>query len=267
MLEQSDIREFCHLGFRRFLPDPALAHRVECYWSTGTLLVPSLESPETLYPDGGTSLLIDLDCPVQSARFVFNTQRSRWTFASTTATVSVRFLPGALYRLFGFSPHEWDDQAISAIDLLSTTDYALLLPILVKMHPENVVDSLELLEQFLLTQERAVASGTDRVRTVLATFSVTSNVEQMAEAASTSARTLERQFRKEVGMRPSELLGYRRIKQARAQLSQTRQSVTEVALSCGFYDQAHFSKSFARFVGETPSRYRQRKLSDIYKPK
>lgn len=266
MREETGVSEFRHLGFRRFFPAATLAHRVECYWSTGNRLLPAINSAETLYPDGGTSLVIDLDCPLQSASFQFNSFRDRWTFTSATPTVSVRFRPGALYRLFGTSPCECRDLSVSAADLLAPAQYTLLLSTLAKLDPTNAVSSLALIEQWLLAQEKAAASGSDRVRSVISTLSVTANVGQMAEVAGISTRTLERQFRQEVGLRPSEFLSHQRIKLARARLAQSTHSLADIALSCGFYDQAHFTKSFVRLVGEPPSRYRSRKLSGIYKP-
>ncbi len=35
------------------------------------------------------------------------------------------------------------------------------------------------------------------------------------------------------------------------------ESLSEIALSCGMSDQAHFTRAFRRVVGETPNRWRQ----------
>jgi AraC-like DNA-binding protein len=37
----------------------------------------------------------------------------------------------------------------------------------------------------------------------------------------------------------------------------TGASLSEIALSCGMSDQSHFTRSFRRIVGETPSSWRQ----------
>ncbi|MFD1217516.1 helix-turn-helix transcriptional regulator [Microbulbifer celer] len=266
MQEETSIAQFRHLGFRRFIPATAIAHRVECYWSTGSFLLPAVNSAETLYPDGGSSLVIDLDRPMDSAYFQFNSFRNRWTFTSTTHTVSVRFRPGALYRLFGVSPVACCDFNVSAADLLTPSQYTKFASTLAKMDPENSVNSLRLIEQWLLAQEKASGSGSDRVRNVISTLSITASIGRMAAMAGVSTRTLERQFRREVGLRPSEFLSHQRIKLARARLAQSTHPLADIGLSCGFYDQAHFTKSFARLVGETPGHYRTRKLSEIYKP-
>jgi AraC-like DNA-binding protein len=49
----------------------------------------------------------------------------------------------------------------------------------------------------------------------------------------------------------------RRIEFAQGLMLTTRDSLSEIALSCGMSDQSHFTRSFRRIVGEAPSFWRQ----------
>ncbi|ASW02591.1 helix-turn-helix domain-containing protein [Paraburkholderia aromaticivorans] len=60
------------------------------------------------------------------------------------------------------------------------------------------------------------------------------------------------QFRRATGMRPHEYLLRRRIDHAQKLLRETKYNVLDVALSCGFRSQAHFTTVFKRIVGDTP---------------
>jgi AraC-like DNA-binding protein len=60
------------------------------------------------------------------------------------------------------------------------------------------------------------------------------------------------QFRRATGLRPHEYLLRRRIEHAQQLLLSSKHNVFDVALSCGFRSQAHFTTVFKRFVGETP---------------
>ncbi|PZR47619.1 helix-turn-helix domain-containing protein [Paraburkholderia fungorum] len=60
------------------------------------------------------------------------------------------------------------------------------------------------------------------------------------------------QFRRATGMRPHEYLLRRRIEHAQHLLLASKHNVLDVALSCGFRSQAHFTTVFKRLVGETP---------------
>ena len=58
--------------------------------------------------------------------------------------------------------------------------------------------------------------------------------------------------------RPHEYLLRRRIEHAQHPLVQSRHKVLDVALSCGFRSQAHFTTVFKRLVGETPYCWRMK---------
>ena len=40
-------------------------------------------------------------------------------------------------------------------------------------------------------------------------------------------------------------------------MKQTEMDLTEIALACGFVDQSHFSRVFARFEKQSPGRWRR----------
>ncbi len=63
-------------------------------------------------------------------------------------------------------------------------------------------------------------------------------------------------FRKETGKTVSEYICERRMEYARYLLSSTKLQVQTVALHCGILDVQYFSKIFKRFVGKTPTEYR-----------
>ena len=64
-------------------------------------------------------------------------------------------------------------------------------------------------------------------------------------------------FRKELGVTPITYVNRYRVKQAKQLLTDTDQSVTEIALEVGFSDSGYFSRVFRREVGLSPEAYRQ----------
>ncbi|MDH6230253.1 AraC family transcriptional regulator [Mesorhizobium soli] len=63
-------------------------------------------------------------------------------------------------------------------------------------------------------------------------------------------------FKRSTGMAPYQWLQWRRVELAKSLLSKGRTSLTDVALACGFSDQSHLTRSFARQVGATPGAWR-----------
>lgn len=47
-----------------------------------------------------------------------------------------------------------------------------------------------------------------------------------------------------------------RLRRAATLLAKTRQPIADIAIECGFHDQAHFSRAFKRAIGMTPARFR-----------
>ena len=52
-----------------------------------------------------------------------------------------------------------------------------------------------------------------------------------------------------------------RVHEASCLLADTDTSISEVALETGFYDQAHLSRTFRRWMGMTPSEFRKEAAS------
>jgi AraC-like DNA-binding protein len=79
---------------------------------------------------------------------------------------------------------------------------------------------------------------------------------QLARLVHMSVRTFERKFLSRFHLTPQRYLKKLRLRMASRALVYTRQSLTEVAIGCGFSDQSHFTREFRRYFGRTPREYR-----------
>jgi AraC-like DNA-binding protein len=77
---------------------------------------------------------------------------------------------------------------------------------------------------------------------------------ELARVANLSPYHLLRVFRAETGLPPHAYQTQIRIEQAK-QLLRRNFTISETAQVTGFFDQAHFSKQFKRYVGITPGRF------------
>ena len=87
------------------------------------------------------------------------------------------------------------------------------------------------------------------------------STEKLAARAGLSISHFERRFRSAFGSSPRQYLVRVRIENAAELLRNTNQTVSEIAQSCGFYDHAHFSRSFRKIMHQAPSEYRSRRTS------
>ena len=80
----------------------------------------------------------------------------------------------------------------------------------------------------------------------------------LADAAGCTPGQLTRRLRRVFGLSPTQFLLRARVDRATALLARTQRPIAEIAVACGFYDQAAFTRQFARMTGETPAQYRAR---------
>lgn len=83
------------------------------------------------------------------------------------------------------------------------------------------------------------------------------SLSEMANAAEVSRFHLVRLFGEFLGQSPARYARIRRIERSQELLRKAEASISEIALRCGFYDQSHFTRTFARIVGQTPQAYRR----------
>jgi transcriptional regulator GlxA family with amidase domain len=79
------------------------------------------------------------------------------------------------------------------------------------------------------------------------------NIAELARAVDISRRRLERLFQAETGMAPGAFMGEMRLGQARWLMATTDRPLTTIAWDTGFADLAHFSRSYKRRFGKSPS--------------
>ena len=84
-------------------------------------------------------------------------------------------------------------------------------------------------------------------------------VEDLSEIASLSTTHFSRVFRRSFGETPHAYLIRRRVDQARHLMLTSDIALSEVALACGFSDQAHLCRRFRYGVGTSPAAWRRRR--------
>ncbi len=82
-------------------------------------------------------------------------------------------------------------------------------------------------------------------------------IKDLADSFHMSVGHFCRAFKRTFGMPARIWIRQRRIELAQGLMITTGASLSEIALSCGMSDQSHFTRSFRRIVGETPSSWRQ----------
>jgi AraC-like DNA-binding protein len=83
-------------------------------------------------------------------------------------------------------------------------------------------------------------------------------VEALAETLGLSAGHFSRSFHRSTGASPRQWIIRQRIDAAMDKLLMTREPLSDIAIACGFAEQAHFTRTFTRLVGTSPGAWRRR---------
>jgi AraC family transcriptional regulator len=83
------------------------------------------------------------------------------------------------------------------------------------------------------------------------------SLSEIANELDMSQYYFSRLFKQSVGITPHQYLLHHRVERAKQLLRHSEQTVTAIALTCGFAQQSHFAKRFREHTGLTPSQFRK----------
>jgi AraC family transcriptional regulator len=88
-------------------------------------------------------------------------------------------------------------------------------------------------------------------------------VHDLCSLLQLSEAHFSRAFRRTFGESPHAFLVRQRLRRAQRYMLETDASLSEIALQCGFADQAHLSKHFRQHTGRTPGSWRRARRTSI----
>lgn len=223
-------------------------------------------------PNGDTEILIDFhDTPqfiydnntlkeIQACHHVWasglRTEPITIPSGNGSAMMVISFKKGMAAPFFPFPMAEIRDSVVDA-DLVWGSDFGDLRETL--LETKDIGQRFVMVEHFLLTKFRsklnlnpcvafAVGEMTERPDRL--------SIARMNEKIGYSQKHFAEMFRKQIGVTPKSYLKIMRFQKAVKTIDAAVQfDWGEIALDCGFYDQAHFINDFKHFSGFTPEQY------------
>jgi AraC family transcriptional regulator len=83
-------------------------------------------------------------------------------------------------------------------------------------------------------------------------------IAEIAATVGVHPAHLAAQFKQHLRCTPGQFIRGLRVQKSQPLLEQTALSVAVIAVTCGFYDEAHFCRTFKAVVGCTPTEFRRR---------
>jgi AraC-like DNA-binding protein len=167
----------------------------------------------------------------------------------------IRFRPGAFYPFVKSPVSAFTDRSVPLCAALGA-DAGALEAAMLTLDDDGMVEVVErFLHERLPERDANVILINDIVDCILDDRTIL-RVDDLVSHFSLSKRTLQRLFSQYVGVTPKWVIQRYRLHEAAEQLADgATDDSSALALSLGYYDQAHFIKDFKAVIGSTPAEY------------
>jgi AraC-like DNA-binding protein len=247
------------MRFWKYRPGPPLADFVDLFWYYEDYAPPHRE--ESVLPMATTELVIHVDgshrCPVvsgpHSKPFVLNTSQP-------ASMVGVHFKPGGAFAFLNGSMAGLHNAHATLESLWGRKSAEVQDRLMACRTPDG---KFRILEQALVKTARNTLARHAAIEFALNEFTASEQVPTVAyvtERVGLRPKRFINLFTQQVGVTPKLFCRIERFQRVLRRLeSITRPDWVDLALTIGYYDQAHFNNEFRSFAGLTPTVYMQRR--------
>jgi AraC-like DNA-binding protein len=242
-----------------FSPSRSLAPFVEHFWVHQTLSGPIGPSWRVI-PEANPNLIFVIsraDAGCIRTRCCLVGPRSRFAdvaMAHRILTCGARLRPGALPLLTHFPAWDFTDRSVYVEEVFGARGRSLMYRLNEFRTSNQAVGVLaDFLGGELAGCEYALLLSQGRCN----------RVQEMAAQAGMPIRTLHSRLMQYVGLSPKRLLRIERLHRVLANSQVGSVSWAQLAVTCGFADQAHMIREFQELLGESPTAWSSRSALPI----
>lgn len=182
-------------------------------------------------------------------------QCSRFAIDRRFGIFGVYLYPFAIPALFGIPASEISNQMADLETLLSQEGKDLEEQVVLAKSDDARIYLLSCFLEKRLKNRQEIQNGViPAIHEIIRTRGILP-VKEMAEKHFLSVRQFERKFKETAGFSPKLYSRIIRFQSAIKEYPLQQKSLTEIALSCGYYDQSHFIHDFKQFSGHHPKTF------------
>ncbi|GAA3615450.1 helix-turn-helix transcriptional regulator [Flavivirga amylovorans] len=170
--------------------------------------------------------------------------------------IFVKFTPTGFYRLFKKEGKEFTNKPPADLSTIN----AQALEMELENCPKEIENIQEVIENYLLSKIPTALPEIPLINMVIELMQedITGrrNVEDICEKVGVNQRYLFRLFKKVIGISPKKYYKTLQWNTIMTIINENEEeSLTRIALECGFYDHPSFTKEFKKFMGISPSKF------------
>lgn len=248
--------------YREFQPNILLSPYIETYWATV-----GFEGEERYYkvlPDGCVDIIFSFELSKQLGMESFSqniigtmTTYIEDSYSDRVDLFGIRFRPAGFTAFTRTPIYEFTDRRISLSLVESLFDEAFYSELPSK---KTVEERIQHIEAYFIQNLKNIFEPESQIVYAVNLIRQTRGQLSLAEVASKSCLSLrhfERKFKTTIGISPKTFSKITKFKHTIAYLEKYPDaSILDVAVDCGYYDQAHLIKDFKSLSGNSPSHFK-----------
>jgi AraC-like DNA-binding protein len=244
------------MAFHLHTPRPPLSAFVDFFWIYEGYVAP--HAREWLMPSATMELVFTLDVDGRAAAAVAGARSEGFVLDTSRpfSAIAIHFRPGGGFPFFGVPAGELHNHTVTVDEVWGSSAAFVRDQLWEADTPEQ---RFRILERALLERAHRWLESHAAVRYAVARFDRSNGalpVSDVVARIGISSRRFVELFRNEVGLSPKVFCRLRRFNEVLRRIEPLIDvDWTGVALSCGYFDQAHFNHDFRAFAGMSPSAY------------
>lgn len=188
---------------------------------------------------------------------IFHTPQ-KTTVAGRYEAIGIMLQPFGLYQLFGFPASRFNDTPLDLNSIFGNNTSTLLNRLAACATPTDKIRQLEQCILQFATPCRIPSAVTTLMNDITHDPLKKGRIQSFVAQTGKSHKSLIHAFHTVLGITPQKYLRMVQLNQALRLITSTPDMpLTAVAYECGFYDQAHFIKTFKTLSGMSPSQYKK----------
>lgn len=265
--------------YQEFQPSSHLAEFIKCFWIMEQFDEVENQAPEPILPDGCPEIIFNLALPFRRHHFdkteiqpqsIVVGQMKKFVLIEPAKKIKlfgIRFHPFGLYPLIKQPLHELTETIENVETILNRAGIEIeerineagstqaRISIFEKMFEKTALNKrIEM--DFISSATKLILESSGRIA-----------VEKVVSEFETNFKQLERLFKNQIGLTPKRFCRTIRLQKIVQGLKESKvESWADVAVSFGYFDQAHFIKDFREFTGTTPNYFTKQsnELTDFF---
>jgi AraC-like DNA-binding protein len=237
-----------NMRYQEFAPPDRLKPYVECFWThqPGSAVV---DYP--VLPDGCVDIVYSPGTTRELQVVGAMTSARKFALAAGQIEFGVRFRPAMSQAFLPVPGLDSTDRSIALSDIWGAEARRLVEQVSEAQSPAQCIHLFETRLRHpgeLTVVQRLCGTIVEQAGQV--------RIDDLAFQAGLSARQLRRLFLDQIGLSPKHFCRVIRFRNSLSRVPQVGHGEwSQVALDCGYYDQAHFINEFREFSGYTPGEF------------